>query len=229
MGVWTDWRRLLASADLAFVDVGSKSLWSESRGVSLHECSVSRRQRRIAFSVATDVDGGVVAECGGGGTVCPASAARGVGGVGDGTQGCAQRLLRLAGADMLRPLCATENAESGGTRHATPVLRSFTAEGGRNTQDVSHFTSHVSRLHLLSSLPLLLCLWPDEQGDAGDLALCDASARLLAAGENAECSAIRSATHNTQHASRFTFHVSRFTFHSSWRSFPSWRCRRLRA
>ena len=67
----------------------------------------------IAFPVAEDINGGVMAECGGGGAVCTASAARGVGGLGDGTQGCPQRLLRPARADILRPLCPRQNAEAG--------------------------------------------------------------------------------------------------------------------
>ena len=52
-------------------------------------------------------------------------------------------------------------------------------------------------------------LWPgavlpgqrsDEQGHAGDLAVCDVAARLLAAGENAECGSRRHAPRDTQHA-----------------------------
>ena len=112
MGVWTVWGGLLAPADLAFVDVGREPLWPGSRWVSLHECGVARRQQRVALPVAPVVDGGVVAERGRGGAVCPASAAGGVGGLGDGTQGCAQRLLRPAVTDILRPLRAMQNAEA---------------------------------------------------------------------------------------------------------------------
>ncbi len=99
---------------------------------------------------------------------------------------------RYAQRRMQNAECRMQNAESSDTQHAT-----------RNTQ-------HVSRLHALSSLPLLLRLRLDEQANAGDVAVCDATARLLAARENAEGSAIRSATRNTQHATRLTLHVSRF-------------------
>src|ERR1035438_10389013 len=151
MGVSTVWGRLLAPPDLAFVDVGRESFWPESRGVSLHECGTSRRQRWVALLVATDVDRSILAEFGGGRAICPASAARGVGGLGDGTQGCAQRLLRPARADILRPLRATQNTESSDTHHAP-----------RTTHHAPRFTFHLSRPHLLSPLPVLLRLWPDE-------------------------------------------------------------------
>ena len=54
--------------------------------------------------------------------------------------------------------------------------------------------SHLSIFHLLSSLPVLLRPGLDEQADAGDVAVCDVAARLLAPGKkcgvrNAECRA----------------------------------------
>jgi len=42
--------------------------------------------------------------------------------------------------------CRTQDAPPAGTHHAPPVLRSSTAEGGRNTPHVSRFTFHVSLL-----------------------------------------------------------------------------------
>src|ERR1035441_1807912 len=147
MGISTESGGLLAPTDLAFLDAGREPLWSASRRVSLHECGVSCRERRFGFPVAPVVDGGVVAECGGGCAVCPASAAGGVGRLGDRTEGCLERFLRLAFPALLRRLRAKENAEGrrqkaefGDTRHAP-----------RTTHHVSRFTFHVSRRHLLSS------------------------------------------------------------------------------
>src|ERR1035441_5786334 len=98
MGLRTEGVGLLAPRDLAFVDVRREPLWSVGRWVSSHECGVARRQRRLGIHVAMDGDRGVVAEFDGGGAVRLASAAGGISGMGDRTQGCAQRLLRLARA-----------------------------------------------------------------------------------------------------------------------------------
>ena len=63
-----------------------------------------------------------------------------------------------------------------------------------------------SVFHLLSPLPVLLRPGLDEQADAGDVAVCDVAARLLAAGENAECRMrMRMQATDTHHATRIRF------------------------
>src|ERR1035441_9658067 len=154
MGISTESGGLLAPTDLAFLDAGREPLWSASRRVSLHECGVSCRERRFGFPVAPVVDGGVVAECGGGCAVCPASAAGGVGRLGDRTEGCLERFLRLALPALLRRLRATENAEG----------RRQNAESG-DPRHAPRNKLHVSRRHLLSSIPWLVRLRPDERSE----------------------------------------------------------------
>ena len=58
-----------------------------------------------AFPVAPALDGGNLAECGRRGAVCLASVARGIGGVGCGTQGCSEHVLRIAVTVGLCVLC----------------------------------------------------------------------------------------------------------------------------
>ena len=163
----------------------------------------------------------------GGGVVRPSPAARRIGGLGGGTQGCPQRLLRSARADCLRPLRARQNAECRMQKCRSP-RRSPNSQLG-NTQHASRFTFHCFT-HLLFYLLSLFffALGPDEQADAGDVAVRDVAAGLLAAGENAECKGHRHAPRPRTTPTR-TFHVSRFTSClSSWRSFRSLssRCRR---
>src|ERR1043165_2887990 len=82
--------------------------------------------------------------------VCIASSACGVSGLDFGTQGCIEHVLRIARADFLRTLCAIKNPQS--------------ESGDRK----------------LSVGAVFLCVRPDVQTHAGDGAVCDALAGLLA-------------------------------------------------
>ena len=113
-----------------------------------------------------------VAQRVGGGAVCAAPAARGIGGLGCRAQGRAQRVLFHADAAGIQPLRGSPKCEV------------------QSAKSVVHLPSSI--LHPLSSFPLLLRPGADEQADAGDAALCFAAAGLLAAEKNcgvrsAEC------------------------------------------
>src|SRR5207249_3538883 len=76
----------LASADVAVTHDGLPVLWTEARPASSGQREFSHHQFGAAvIGVAAD-DGRVVAQRGGGGAVCVASVACGIGGVGGGTQ-----------------------------------------------------------------------------------------------------------------------------------------------
>ena len=197
--------RLLAPADVAVVDVGREPLWSDSRWVSLHECGVARRQRRVAFPAAAVVDGGILAECGGGRALCPASAPRGVGGLGDRKKGRAQRFLRLSLPPLLRPLCRSPKVEVGGPWSVVRGQYSKVSSSWSGARTLRH----GSAITLLPPLPRLPGLRPDEQGHAGDLALRDAPARLLALATPSTCTTEQAKIFRSQ-ASSFIFHPSSF-------------------
>ena len=82
----------LAPPDGVVPHVGPPTVRFEALGASFDQCAAARRQRGAGLSVAAPDDRRAVAECVGGGVVCRAPAARGIGGLGGGTQGCAQRL-----------------------------------------------------------------------------------------------------------------------------------------
>ena len=110
------WLSLMLDASL----FGQKAGGFHFTNVALHAANSV-----LLFLLLRMLTGAFVAERGGGGAVCPASAARGVGGLGDGTQGCAQRLLRPARADLLRPLRArrVKEAESRNQKWAAGSAR----------------------------------------------------------------------------------------------------------
>ena len=135
----------------------------------------------LVFVLLQQMTGASVAESVGGGVVRRSPAARRIGRLGGGTQGCAQRLLRSARADGLRPLRAKCRVQK--------CRMQKSSESKRTRSPQRAHVSHLSTFHLLSSLPVLLRPGLDEQADAGDVAVRDVAAGLLAAGrmQNAEC------------------------------------------
>ena len=65
----------------------------ESAGTASGERRFSCLERAAAFFIAQKNDAGVLAQRAGGGTVCLASPARGIGGVGGGAQGCVEHIF----------------------------------------------------------------------------------------------------------------------------------------
>ncbi len=94
--------------------------------------------------------GSILAECDGGGVVRVASGACGIGGVGGGAQGCAEHVFWPANPDCLCAICG----------------------------EVQSPKSKVQSLVWFS--PVIVCVGLDEQGDAGDMAVCPAAAGLVA-------------------------------------------------
>ena len=84
----------------------------------------------------------------------------------------------------LWPMPATRKGEC---RMQNAECRASDTRAARNTFHVSRFTFHASPKRVLPPFPVLLRPGPDEQADAGDVAVRDVAAGLLAAGENAEC------------------------------------------
>ena len=95
----------LASADDDVPHAGLPVVWIECRRTSFDQCPSPYGNGDPAVSGAAADDGVPVAQrvCGGG--VCDSSVAGGIGGVGGGTQGCAQRTVFHADALGVHALC----------------------------------------------------------------------------------------------------------------------------
>ena len=109
---------------------------------------------------ASDGDAGG-ARCGG--PVCPASAARGIGGVDFGAQGCFEHVFRAAHFWRMRARGRSGERENW---------------RGHRTSNIEHRTSKGYWLAFV-----FFRAGSDEQTDAGDAAVCDVVAGLLAVGE----------------------------------------------
>ena len=95
--------RLLGAADVVVAHAGLPALRFESLGTSSDQCAAARRQHRAGLSVAATDDRGDVAEPVGGGVVWVASAACGIGGLGGGTQGCAEHASSVCWRSVVMP------------------------------------------------------------------------------------------------------------------------------
>ena len=114
-------------------------------------------QHSSGLSAASQPDRRAVAERAGGGAVRAASVARGIGGMGGGTQGCAQHLfglLALMFYGRYARRAGVRNAEAGDRSPPFPTLL---------------------------AVFVVLRPWLDEQADAGDVAVRPVAAGLLAA------------------------------------------------
>jgi len=106
VGVWFDIIWILVSADVAEFDGGCDGVWERGVWVSFHECRAAYFECVAGlFCFAAD-DGDAGAEFGGGAFVCGASAARGVGGVGDGAEGCSDGVVWAADDVGVCGVCA---------------------------------------------------------------------------------------------------------------------------
>ena len=104
-------------------------------GSAPHQPVVSSGQHGAAFSVAPATDRRRLAERVGGGAVCPASVARGIGGVDCGAQGCFEHVFRAAGVD-----CSMR------------AMR----RSGRKSRNENRLQSRNHRLSTLDSRPLTI-------------------------------------------------------------------------
>src|ERR1035441_4681765 len=155
----------LASHYLTVSHVGLPSIRLEPLRTSFDQRAAARPQRGAGLRVAPTDDGRDVAESVCGGVVRRSPAARRISRLGGGTQGCAQRLLRSALVDLLRPLCCSPMSK----------VQSPKSRAGRQGS-----TLHAPRFTFLPAFPLLLRPRIDEQADAGDLAVRPVAAGLLA-------------------------------------------------
>ena len=114
MGVHQHSCQQLASGDLAVAHAGLPALRREAGGTPPHQPALSRRQRGAAVRFAQAPDGRVLAQCLGGGALCPAPAACGIGGLGVGAQGCAERVLLHADAVGVCGVCKGERPKAKG-------------------------------------------------------------------------------------------------------------------
>ena len=171
MGLYSSRVCQLASADDADPHAGLPVVWVECRRASLDERPVAHRLGDPPVSGAAADDGVFVAQCVCGGGVCDTSVAGGIGGVGGGTQGCAQRAVFHADAVGVHAL------------RARTVERRASRVECRNQQ----FGSRPSTLdpQLLSGFGVF-CVGFAVQADAGDGAVRAAIAGLLAIGTSDE-------------------------------------------
>ncbi len=146
-------------------------------GTPFDQRAASRPQRNAGLCLAAPDDRGAMAESVGGGVVRLSPAARRIGCLGGGTQGCAQRLLRPPDAYLLCPL------RPGRIQNAEGRRPNETGKRPGACQPIQFFILHSS-FFLLSSLPLLLRPGAHVQGDAGDMAVRPVAAGLLAAQKN---------------------------------------------
>ncbi len=155
MGIYHRANGVLASVNLAVLDARRGIIWQRAVRSALHKSFVSSGQHGFGFSAAPTPDSGKLAERVCGGAVCLASVARGIRGVDFGAQRRFKHVLRNAVTGGLCVLCA-RNREQGA--------------GGENIQHPV----------VLLVGGFLFCTGPDEQADAGDAAVGDVAAGLVA-------------------------------------------------
>ena len=180
LGVRERIRQQLASSDLDFAHGGLPALWFTPSRPPPDQSPLSHCQHPIALSPSpADYRTGVAQRLRGG-VVCLASTARRIGRLGLRAQGCPEHLLLPPHALGLRPLGGSPKSEvqspKSGRRRQEPRFRIQNPKRSYS----SLLTHHVSRFTLLPPFPLLLRPGPDEQADAGHLAVCPVAARLLA-------------------------------------------------
>ena len=159
MGLHSYRRVQLATADDDVPHAGLPTLWAESGRASSDECAAAHRLSDCAVSGPAANDGIVVAGRVRGGGICDSSAARGIRGLGGGTQGRAERPVLHAdplGVHTIRPEADAKREPGAGPGRLVPKLR-------------------------LLSGAVALFVGLDVQADAGDVALCPAAAGPLAA------------------------------------------------
>ena len=145
----------------------------------------------LVFAVAATDDRRDVAEPVGGGVVRGSPAARRIGRLGRGTQGCAQRLLRSALRSGLT--CATRSQQSQQGQDPESEVQVDTRHATRSTQHATRITLHVSRPVFLRPVALLFALGLMCKPMLVTLPVRPVAAGLLAAGENVrmQCSITR--------------------------------------
>src|SRR5437879_3753772 len=149
-------RRLqLASVDVAVPHGGLPDVWVKALGPSFDQRAVPCRQYSSGFSGAPGADRRVVAELHSRSALWPASAARGIGGVGGRAQGRFERVLLAVDYVGVRKI--------------------------RRRVRCSAFDVGCWMFGLLRAGAVVFCVGIDEQADGGDLAMCVAAAGLLAA------------------------------------------------
>src|SRR5436190_16061032 len=89
-------REQLASTDMDVPHVGLSTLRDEGGGTPRDECGISYREYGAGVYSPAGNDRSAVEECAGGRVVCAASVTRGIGCVGGGEEGCAQRVFWTA-------------------------------------------------------------------------------------------------------------------------------------